>query len=127
MKSFLIAFVFLGLSVAQAEVVVLEGRTTAGEPCQLILENWQEGAATWREMNLQVRTSWQRSEHPAIAVSPSFTPGSLYGFNRQTRDQVAVNCDMGAPALEKIISYNFQSAVDGLFQAYCRIRLPSQP
>ncbi|HRO68038.1 MAG TPA: hypothetical protein PL182_10775 [Pseudobdellovibrionaceae bacterium] len=124
MKALLFGLFLLALTSAHAEVVRRDGHTHAGEECSLTIENWDGNSTTrdWETEGLVVRSSWQKAEHPSLVAKRSFTPGALYGRDLQTRDQIAVNFDDGEMSPNLIRSYSFQSAVDGLFQAFCRFR-----
>ena len=114
------------LVTLHAQAATLEGKDSSGQPCQLVVEKFEteSGTPEWYSLQMTVRTNWQLAGNPSILLKPSFTPYSLYGINKETRDQVAVSFAASeVPALENVISFSFQTwdAERGLLQTYCRI------
>lgn len=103
----------------------LVGKTAIGEPCYLVVEEWFYEPAdqeSWANLRLLVSTNWQFLDNPPVALTPSPTPWALYGKNKQTRDQFAVDFTINQLDPSGIKNFLFQtySEVDGTIQHYCR-------
>ena len=110
---------------AQA-ATVLNGKDASGKACWLKVEKFEfeGGNENWASLQMSVKTNWQKAGNRAIEVKQSETPYSLYGFNKDNYDQIAVNFSASSfPDLDNLRSFNFQTwdAERGLVQTYCRI------
>ncbi|MBX3016914.1 MAG: hypothetical protein KF767_03415 [Bdellovibrionaceae bacterium] len=125
MKQLLCAFLMLTGVAAQASYLV-QGQTTAGEPCEMTILEWgfQGEEKAWWALEMLVTTPWQQPGNPAILTQRSHTPYSLFGLNKTTKDMIAIELKYGTAWPEAIISFNFQSSdgPQGLFQSYCRVK-----
>ncbi len=128
MKSILFAIVLLSQSFAFAvpeTPFTLEGKTSIGEPCFLVVEQWYfepSNVQTWQNLRLSVRTNWQSTFNPPVEVKQSPTPWALYGINKETYDQYAVQFGVNELEPAGIENFLFQtySETEGTIQQYCR-------
>ena len=128
MKIFFAAFLMISISTAQATSfpLVLEGKTSNGRDCSLIIESWEfnpELPRDWYALKVKARSGWQLPGNPSLELSKSPTPWSLYGKNKETYDQIALVLDTGVlDPEEAILNYSFQTWDEErkLVQEYCR-------
>lgn len=128
MKTLFVSTFFLFSFSAFAQPLtpfVLQGKNSIGEPCFLVVEEWNYEPAdteSWETLSLVVRTNWQYFDHPPVTIKPSATPWALYGINKQTYDQFAVQFDVNQLDPSGIRNFLFQtySEVDGTIQHSCR-------
>lgn len=127
MKSILFSVVLTVCSSAFAIQfpITLVGQTTVGDPCWLEIAYWgysPVNVESWETLVLEVRSSWQKPENPAVILKSSPTPWAHYGKNKETYDQFAVNFTVGELNLQGITSYLFQTWAEdtGLVQTHCR-------
>lgn len=115
------------LSAAAAPMVPFDliGKTSNGDECYLVVEEWSYagGVESIDNLKLVVRTNWQKFDNPSVPVTISPTPWALYGINKATYDQFAVNFEVGNLDPSGITGFLFQtySDVDGLIQQSCRM------